>query len=194
MLAYSDESGSPGTALHSNDWFLVAIIFFKDKTTKDQAKKRVTSLRKKLNLSQKYEFHHVKDSKIIQKEFYKTIASMDFTYKAFIIKKTSDKKFCSETAIAKYIIEDFKNIEKTAVIIDRNPKLYVKLCKAKKIYSVKDVSFKESDSSKEDLLQVVDYVASYEMMKVKKKKVIKSASLRRLEKKKTSTKFYIKNF
>lgn len=193
MLAYSDESGTPGTALHSNDWFLVAMIFFRTKTARDEAKRKVKNLRKKLELPEDYEFHHIEDSKNIQTAFYATIADMDFTYKVFIVKKTIDKKFCSEPSIAKYVLKELADSEKISIIMDKNPKLYAKYCKAKKLYNVKNINIKESDSCRDDCLQIVDYIASYEMARIRQKRIRRSMALKLVESKKVMTKLYIKD-
>lgn len=169
MFAYSDESGSPGVALHGNDWFLVAIIIFKSKEARDAAKLKVIELKKRLNLPEGYEFHHVEDSKVIQKHFYQLIYGLDFKYKVYSMKKTGFRKDVSMSMVAERVVNDLKDIGRISIIMDENPKLYQKLCKAKKKYRVKSLYVKEISSKKCEQLQIVDYVVAYEMMKIRRK-------------------------
>ncbi|MBR3263829.1 DUF3800 domain-containing protein [Candidatus Saccharibacteria bacterium] len=171
MLAYSDESGTPGIALHDNDWFFVAIILFKSKDKRDQAKEQIIALRKQLNLPKTYEFHHVDDSKKIQKSFYDLVKKLDFKYRIYGIEKNFNRKFCSEINMANIIVNDIRDIENVSIIIDRNEKLYNKLGKAKKRYRAKNLHFSEGDSVKEDCLQIADYVVCAEMAKRRNKKI-----------------------
>lgn len=170
MLAYSDESGSPGVAINKSDWFLVSMAFFKNKTTANSARSEIVNLRKKLVLPVNYEFHHIDDPKNVQIAFYNLIKSLDFEYKTYAIKKNNNKKFCSETTMANLIVSDLGQSGKISVIMDKNKKLYNKLCKSKKILNIDNIHFAEEDSKRDDCLQIVDYIACHEMSKLKKKK------------------------
>ena len=179
MLVFIDESGDPGRKIlnGSSTHFVIGLVTFGDNDDALECDQRIDHLREELGLPPTYEFHFSKNSKRIREAFLDAVSPFHFFYHVFALNKDPDKLvgpgFDVKASLYKYAARiTFENarpfLSDANVIIDRSgdkkfrDELAIYL--RRRIRDENDKSLirklKLQDSSKNNLLQLADYVAS----------------------------------
>lgn len=173
MIAYMDESGTPGKAISTNDWLVVALIVFNDKPTADALSGKIDKLRLRLGLPEEYEFHRIKDKPAVREKFEAFIFKQDFRIFIFAIKKNRFNNHASFKNIAAQIVLALhQKCGRVQIISDTNPLLVKEISKETKRINARGVRVKDLDSKKSNLIQVADYVANIAGKTYKQNKLV----------------------
>lgn len=171
MYGFLDESGEPGAAKHSNDYLVISLVVFGSFERMIESSRLVDELRKRMQLSDDYEFHRSKNTARVKEEFLNLISKMDFSFVTVTIQKkrtkgTANYRILGETLVVE-IRREFLPIR---IIMDSNPSLYKELSIRTKVpKSQRDIYIKQAKSHTDNMLQVVDYVANVSAQYVKSK-------------------------
>lgn len=89
MLAFVDESGNTGdrALVGSSDYFVVAVVVFRNSADAQACDIAISRLRRELNLRSDYEFHYAHNSPRIQEAFLRRVSQHHFSYQALTINK-----------------------------------------------------------------------------------------------------------
>ena len=89
MLVFIDDSGDPGFKLHkgSSRIFVIALIVFDDELEAEKTSLSIKELRRKLKVSDKYEFKFNKTNRKFRNNFFKTVNNFKFRIRAIVVKK-----------------------------------------------------------------------------------------------------------
>jgi len=89
MLVFIDDSGDPGFKLHkgSSKIFVIALIIFEDELEAEKTSLSIKELRRKLKVSDKYEFKFNKTNRKFRNNFFKTVNNFKFRIRAIVVKK-----------------------------------------------------------------------------------------------------------
>lgn len=178
MLAFIDESGDPGRKLAegSSRYFVVAVVTFEDNEVAADCDTRISLLRTELGLPEDYEFHFNCNSHRIRLLFLQAIAPYPFFYHGFVLdkdpKKLVGEGFKYKESLYKYVCRLVLTnarpyLNQATVVIDksgghrfqRQLATYLrKHIQEEGRQVIKKV--KPERSSSNNLLQLVDYVAS----------------------------------
>lgn len=91
MLVFIDESGDPGfqTQKGSSQIFVIALVIFNDELEAEKTSLAIKELRRKLKVSDSYEFKFNKTNKKFKNNFFETIRRFNFKIRAIVITKES---------------------------------------------------------------------------------------------------------
>ena len=89
MLVFIDDSGDPGFKLHkgSSSIFVIALVIFDDELEAEKTSISIKELRRKLKVSDKYEFKFNKTNRSFRNSFFKTVRNFEFRIRAIVVKK-----------------------------------------------------------------------------------------------------------
>lgn len=89
MLVFIDDSGDPGFKLQkgSSACFVIALVIFDDPLEAEKASLAIKELRRKLKVSDYYEFKFNKMNKRFRERFIETVKSFKFRIRAIVVKK-----------------------------------------------------------------------------------------------------------
>lgn len=89
MLVFSDDSGDPGFRLEkgSSKVFVIALVIFDDPLEAEEASLAVKKLRRKIKVSDQYEFKFNKTNKKFREEFFEAVQNCDFKVRAIVVDK-----------------------------------------------------------------------------------------------------------
>ena len=158
---YMDESGAPGVAKNTHDYFLVSIILFSNIKILTSCAKSINNLKFRLKLPDNYEFHRKKNSPKIRSEFEHLLSSLNFSFVTIAIKKDDFRNTATYRQMAQLVIENLSShAPSIKLIMDINPLLHQELIKQSKFKKSFSIRIAEVKSHKEPLLQLADYVAN----------------------------------
>jgi len=91
VLVFIDESGDPGfqTQKGSSQIFVIALVIFNDELEAEKTSLAIKELRRKLKVSDSYEFKFNKTNKKFKNNFFETIRRFNFKIRAIVITKES---------------------------------------------------------------------------------------------------------
>ena len=91
MIVFIDESGDPGfqTQKGSSPIFVIALVIFEDELEAEKTSLAIKELRRKLKVSDSYEFKFNKTNKRFKNNFFETVRRYDFKIRAIVITKES---------------------------------------------------------------------------------------------------------
>ena len=160
MFGYMDESGMPGVALNSRDYFVVCVVVVRDREESLNLSDAIDDYRRTNNLPNDYEFHYIDNSKKVRAGFIGLIKYLDFGVVAVSIKKNRLKQHASYAEMAKLLLEQLaQNCPGISIEMDKNPNLYKELRSQKNCYDG-TMHFKEKESRGHNLIQLADYVTA----------------------------------
>lgn len=89
MLVFIDDSGDPGFKIEkgSSRVFIIALIIFDDNLEAEKTSVAIKELRRKLRVSDFYEFKFNKSEPKFKKKFFETIKGFKFRVRAIVVKK-----------------------------------------------------------------------------------------------------------
>lgn len=89
MLIFIDDSGDPGFRVEkgSSAVFIIALVIFKDTLEAEKTSLAIKELRRKLKVSDFYEFKFNKTNKKFKNAFFNTVNSFDFKIRAIVVDK-----------------------------------------------------------------------------------------------------------
>lgn len=89
MLIFIDDSGDPGFRIEkgSSAVFVIALVIFHDELEAEKASIAIKELRRKLKVSDLYEFKFNKTSREFKNTFLDTVKSFKFQVRAIVVKK-----------------------------------------------------------------------------------------------------------
>ncbi len=157
---YIDESGTPGTAIHNNDWLVVSLVVFESKKKCEESELALDELRTRLNLSGAYEFHRTHNSSQIQIKVEKVLKSLE--YKIIVVAIKKHRKTVNYADLAESLVEKMleHGLLEMSIIMDSNPVLYKNLMHCKKMKGLRKIKIKEGSSKKHLNLQLADYTVN----------------------------------
>ncbi|GAB4146958.1 MAG: hypothetical protein OHK0017_08080 [Patescibacteria group bacterium] len=182
MIIAIDESGDLGFNFDkgSSSRFLLAAVAFSSDVHANEANNLVDILRLEMGLSSSHEFHYAKNGPEIREKFLQKIDQMSFIWTAVCINKEllySESFRNNDTLIkttSKYLFNHLNDrLTNSILVYDKNGnasfynslQTYLKRefnqGDAKKIKKIR-----AEDSSKKNILQIADYVASVALKKV----------------------------
>ncbi|MEN9557756.1 MAG: hypothetical protein RL141_125 [Candidatus Parcubacteria bacterium] len=177
MLVFIDESGDPGLRIEAgaSRSFTVGLVVFENEADAHACDQRITALRRELGWSEKAEFHFRRNSDRIRETFLRAVAPQPFFYYGVVIQKDAAgiwrEAFKEKEAFYHYVcglvLESAKETLRDAiVVIDRSGgwdfrrRLSAQLKRKSNISGSLIKKVKMQDSKSNNLLQLVDYVAS----------------------------------
>jgi len=106
MLVFIDDSGDPGFKLHkgSSKIFVIALIIFDDELEAEKTSLSIKELRRKLKVSDRYEFKFNKTNRKFRNNFFKAVKDFNFRIRAIVV--TKEEIYSSHL---KNYIENFYN-------------------------------------------------------------------------------------
>ena len=177
MLVFVDESGDAGLKIEagSSRYFVVVLLIFDDHEEAQAADERIELLRREMRLDPRFEFRFNKCRRSFREQFLRAIASYEFFYHGIVVNKDPSKLwgegFKYKNSFYKYaaglVFQNAKAfLSNATVIIDgsgsrdfrRELEQYLK----KRINDPGQrfiVKVKVQDSSRNNLLQLVDMIA-----------------------------------
>jgi hypothetical protein len=168
MFGYIDESGTPGIANRPDDYLVVSLVLFADKETAEKCSASIDRLRKRLKVSDNYEFHFSRNNSRCRDGLVKLMANFDFKFITVAIRKNATHELASYNRVADLLIHELVRHAKTAhILMDINPMLHNKLKRLAKAEQSTGLRFKQVKSHPENLVQLADYVATLCARKVK---------------------------
>lgn len=187
MRIYIDESGDTGLKLDqgSSPFFVLSLVLFERVDEAEKCATAIEELKKTLNLSARTEFHFNHNTDKTRRAFLETVDQFEFSCFSVVINKSSrnlrGKVFESKETFFKYACDlvftkAMPFINNAVVTFDRagtkefrnEIRLFLN---AKNDKSTKLVrKYKQTDSQKESLLQLADYVAGIYNRKFQGKK------------------------
>jgi len=116
MLVIVDEAGDPGrkTDSGSTRYFAVTAVLFQDRCEANRCDAAIDSLRERLRVSPRKEFHFSKDNDRIRESFLRTVEPFDFQYSSVVLNKNrlTHPGFHVKESLYKYTVNlTFKNLE-----------------------------------------------------------------------------------
>ena len=89
MLVFIDDSGDPGFRIEkgSSKVFVIAMIIFKDELEAEKTSVSIKELRRKLKISDYFEFKFNKANKKFRNAFIEDVRKFGFTIRAIVVKK-----------------------------------------------------------------------------------------------------------
>lgn len=89
MIVFIDESGDPGFKMEkgSSVVFVIAMVIFDDNLEAEKTSLSIKDLRRKLNVSDMYEFKFNKTDKHFKNEFFTTVKNFKFRVRAITVAK-----------------------------------------------------------------------------------------------------------
>lgn len=179
MLIFIDESGDSGLLIEkgSSRFFTVSLVIFEENEEAEACDTRIELLKRELNWNKsnrESEFHFKSNSDDIRTTFLKAVAAYNFFYYGFIVNKDPKKLwgegFKNKSSFYKYtcslVFENAREkLSNATVIIDESGSLEFKNQLAKYLKRKMNNSdrlinkVKMQNSSKNNLLQLADYVA-----------------------------------
>ncbi len=89
MLVFIDDSGDPGFKLRkgSSPVFVISLVIFDDELEAEKTSLSIKELRRKLKVSDRYEFKFNKTNRIFRNDFFDTVKSFKFRTRAIVVKK-----------------------------------------------------------------------------------------------------------
>lgn len=89
MLVFIDDSGDPGFKIEkgSSKVFVIALVIFNDNLEAEKASLAIKELRRKLKVSDHYEFKFNKTNKKFKEAFFTSVIRFEFTARAIVVKK-----------------------------------------------------------------------------------------------------------
>lgn len=89
MLVFIDDSGDPGFKLEkgSSKCFVIALAVFDDPLEAEKTSLAIKELRRKLKVSDYYEFKFNKMDKNFKKQFIETVRNFKFRIRAIVVRK-----------------------------------------------------------------------------------------------------------
>lgn len=174
MFVFIDESGDTGMKIDkgASRFFILSAVVFHSKEEMQECDNSITNLKKLLQWSAKNnEFHFNKNSDKVRQAFFQIVRKERFTFSILVVDKTKlsvPKLGASKDEIyQKYCIQLLENIQpalKGATIIIDDFSNIEKIAKGIKDYFNKDSQviekIKTQKSSKNNLLQLADYIAA----------------------------------
>lgn len=175
MLVFIDDSGDPGFRIEkgSSSFFVIALVVFRDTLEAEKTSIAIKELRRKLKVSDFYEFKFNKTNKKFKDAFFNAVRPFSFKIRAIAV----DKKIIYSTRLRVYkenfynyiimqVLRNSNNIKKAKLRFDKRgekairDQLRVYLSreldnKNKKVF--KDLKF--VDSRENTLIQLADMVA-----------------------------------
>jgi len=104
MLVFIDEAGDPGFKLNkgSSPIFVIALAVFSDNLVAEETSLAIKKLRRKMNLSDTFEFKFNKSNKTFRNEFFNTVKGFDFTVRAIVVNKRNIRSLNLKTNKEKF--------------------------------------------------------------------------------------------
>lgn len=95
MLVFIDDSGDPGfqTAKGSSSIFVIALVIFNDPLEAEKASVAIKELRRRLKVSDFYEFKFNKSDKRFKKAFFDSVKPFKYRVRAIVVKKETIYSF-----------------------------------------------------------------------------------------------------
>jgi len=89
MLVFIDDSGDPGFKLQkgSSPVFVISLVIFDDNLDAEKASLAIKELRRKLKVSDRYEFKFNKTNRKFRKLFFNAIGRFSFRVRAIVVRK-----------------------------------------------------------------------------------------------------------
>ncbi len=89
MLVFIDDSGDPGFRVDSgsSEIFVIALVIFDDPLVAEETSLAIKKLRRKLGLSDDYEFKFNKSGKKFKSPFFDAVSGYDFKVRAIVVRK-----------------------------------------------------------------------------------------------------------
>ena len=89
MIVFIDDSGDPGfkTKKGSSPIFVIALVIFDDNLEAEKTSLAIKELRRKLKVSDRYEFKFNKTNRKFRKEFFEAVRSFSFRVRAIVVMK-----------------------------------------------------------------------------------------------------------
>ncbi|OGM02102.1 hypothetical protein A2115_03675 [Candidatus Woesebacteria bacterium GWA1_41_8] len=89
MLVFIDDSGDPGFKLHkgSSPVFVIALVIFDDELESEKTSLTIKELRRKLKVSDSYEFKFNKTNRKFRNSFFESVKRFKFKIRAIVVKK-----------------------------------------------------------------------------------------------------------
>jgi len=89
MLVFIDDSGDPGFKLHrgSSSVFVIALAIFDDDLESEKTSLSIKELRRKLKVSDGYEFKFNKTNRKFRNSFFESVKRFKFKIRAIVVKK-----------------------------------------------------------------------------------------------------------
>src|SRR4051812_47628710 len=89
MLVFIDDSGDPGFKIDkgSSGIFVISLIVFKDYLEAEKTSLKIKELRRKLKVSDFYEFKFNKTNRKFKEEFFNQIKNCKFRVRAIVVDK-----------------------------------------------------------------------------------------------------------
>ena len=166
-MIYIDESGVPGLANNSRDYFIVSLVIINSETKSEEIRHKIENLRIELKLPEDYEFHSSRNSIRVQKAFLALMHNLNFKFITVALKKTNRKNDVTYRRMATLLADKLKDFKTIKVEMDSNPMLYIELKKALKNSKIKVDKIRQRNSKSSRLVQLADYVVSASGKKVK---------------------------
>ena len=107
MIVFIDDSGDPGfkTKKGSSPIFVIALVIFDDNLEAEKTSLAIKELRRKLKVSDRYEFKFNKTNRKFRKEFFEAVRSFSFRVRAIVVMKDV------------FIVRDFRPVKKISITI-----------------------------------------------------------------------------
>ncbi|MDO8658296.1 MAG: DUF3800 domain-containing protein [Candidatus Levybacteria bacterium] len=89
MLVFIDDSGDPGFKIEkgSSKVFIIALVIFNDSLEAEKTSLAIKELRRKLKVSDLYEFKFNKTNSKFKKQFFNCVKSFKYKIRAIVVKK-----------------------------------------------------------------------------------------------------------
>ena len=89
MLVFSDDSGDPGFRIEkgSSIVFVIALVIFDDPLEAEEASLAVKKLRRRMKVSDQYEFKFNKTNRKFREEFFEAVQGSNFKVRAIVVDK-----------------------------------------------------------------------------------------------------------
>jgi hypothetical protein len=176
MLVFIDESGDPGLKIEqgSSRYFTVSLVVFEENDEALACDQRIELLKRELNWDSASEFHFKSNSDRVREAFLQAVMPYSFFYYSVVINKDPKKLwgdgFKDKMSFYKYacslVFENAKDkLDCATIIIDKSGNLdfrrqlekYLKTKANTNTRKIKKIKMQES--TKNNLLQLADYVA-----------------------------------
>lgn len=176
MLIFIDDSGDPGFKLDkgSSKTFVICCVIFDDELEAEKTAVKIKELRRKLKLSDQYEFKFNKCSRKFREEFLRTVIDSKFRIRAIVMPKDNiiseelkrSKESFYNFTIKMVLKHNFGTIKNAKIRLDghgnrlfrRELLTYLrKYLNTKEKTIIKNIRFR--DSYKDVLIQLADMIA-----------------------------------
>lgn len=176
MLVFVDEAGDPWFKFEKNSslFFTIGLVVFEDRDEAIACENRIELLKRELWYSSSFEFHFKSNSKRVRESFFSAVAPYNFFYYGIVINKSFlySENLQVKDSFYKYVSSlVFENAKEklvwATVVVDKSwSKNFERQLQTylKRKFNGDDIQrikkLKMQDSSKNNLLQLVDYVTS----------------------------------